>query len=267
MHHPRRVGGGRRERQPVYQIMPCAVSGPARRWRTVSLRQAGRRQVTRRGTRARAAAAGRERRPPCGWRRTAAVVDPRGQQPLAVGSPPVAAEPEHGLGRDMLGQAVGNLVVLLGRDRPAVRVGRVGHDPGRGLACPFPPDALSLGHIARTEGPRRRRIDDKPLADSAAVGQVQPPRARDRVFTAPGAEKQHAPAILGDRHRVRNAKGEVLSAGHLPGEVVDRHASTLPSGPAAAPRVNRSPAPGKRFLLSTIGSCFPINDRLISYQR
>ena len=133
-------------------------------------------------------------------------------------------------------------------DRPAGRVGRVGHDPGRALACPLPPDALSLGHIARTEVPRRRRIGQKPLTDSAAVpravGQVQPPQARDRVFTAPGAEKQHAPAIPGDRHRVRNAKREVPSAGQLPGEVVDRHASTLPRGPAAAPRVNRSPDAG-----------------------
>jgi hypothetical protein len=30
MHHPRRVGGGRRNASPFGQIMPCAGSGPAR---------------------------------------------------------------------------------------------------------------------------------------------------------------------------------------------------------------------------------------------
>ena len=43
------------------------------------------------------------------------------------------------------------------------------HNPGRGLARPFPPDPLGLGHIARTEVPRRRRIGGKPLTCSPAV--------------------------------------------------------------------------------------------------
>ncbi len=234
------------------------------------------------------------------------IIDPGGQQPLAVGSPPVAAEAVHGLGRDMLREAVGNVVVLRGgqqaarpvgqlghaqraagdvghalprrvdprvrhrargrhrfrdagrlarvvadaqhpqppvqreHDRPAVRVGRVGHDPGCALACSFPPDALGLGHIARTEVPRRRRIGDKPLTSSPAVGQVQPPEARDWVFTAPSTEKQHPLAVPRDRHRARNTEREAPRAGQLPGKVIDRHASTLPCGPTATRLVNRS---------------------------
>jgi hypothetical protein len=125
-------------------------------------------------------------------------------------------------------------------DRPAVRVGRVGHDPGRGLACPLPPDALGLGHIARTGVPRRRRIGEKPLASSRTVGQVQPPQAGYRVFTAPSAEEQHPPAVPADRHRARNAEREAPRAGQLLEEVVDHHASTLPRGPTATRQVKRS---------------------------
>ncbi len=47
------------------------------------------------------------------------IVDPGGQQLLAVRSPPVAAETAHGLGCDMLREAVGNVVVLRGGQQAA----------------------------------------------------------------------------------------------------------------------------------------------------
>jgi len=124
--------------------------------------------------------------------------------------------------------------------RPAVRVSRVGHDPSRELTFPFPPNALGLGHIARTEVPRRRRIGEKPLASSPAVGQVKPPEAGDRVLTAPGAEEQHPPAIPRDRHRARNAEREAPGTGQLAGEVVNRHPSTLPHGQVVPGGLNSS---------------------------
>lgn len=97
-------------------------------------------------------------------------------------------------------------------DRLAGRVGRVGHDPG----C-----ELGLWRITRTKVPRRRRIGEKPFATSPAVSfiicQVQPPEARDRIFSAATTQEQHPPAIAGDRHRARDAERESPSAGQLPG--------------------------------------------------
>src|SRR5215472_6488951 len=55
------------------------------------------------------------------------AIDPRGQQPLAVGSPPVAAEAVHGLGRDVLREAVGDVVVLRGGQQAVRPVGQLGH--------------------------------------------------------------------------------------------------------------------------------------------
>jgi hypothetical protein len=196
------------------------------------------------------------------------IVDPRSQQSLAVGSPPVAAEPEHGLGRDMLRQAVGNVVVLWGgqqtacpvgqlghvqravrdishalprrvdprvrrrargrhrfrdagrlarvvadaqhpqppvqreHDRPAVRAGRVGHDPGQGLVCPLPPDAFGLGPIARSEfhraagSARSRSRLPAPSARSSPHKQVtgsSPLRVRRNSSRPPSREIVTAP--------------------------------------------------------------------------
>ncbi|MGH3405318.1 MAG: VOC family protein, partial [Streptosporangiaceae bacterium] len=68
-------------------------------------------------------------------------------------------------------------------DRPAVRVGRVGHDPVCELVRPLAPDALGLRHVTRAEVPRRRRIGDQPLPSSPGVPAPSSRSSRQRHVT------------------------------------------------------------------------------------
>src|ERR1700761_4737001 len=79
---------------------------------------------------------------------------------------------------------------------------------------------------------------------SPAIGQVQPPQARDRVFGAPGAKQRHPPSVPRYCYLARNAEREAPGAGQLPGQVVDRHASTLRGGLFGARLVNRQGGDG-----------------------